>query len=111
MENSKKLVKSDYFGVKPCFYLHLVRRILKNWDIPQVSLLFTKTGEEDPEKSEYSTNPTSIFTKITNLAQQFPNIWEILHILQLMHSNLQIPKANPEKSGLAKFLFNNLYEW
>ena len=38
-KNSEKLIKSDNFGVKSYSSLHLVRRIPKNWDIPQVLLL------------------------------------------------------------------------
>ena len=72
VKNSKKSVKSDYFGVKAYFYLHLVRRIPKNWDIPQVLLLLTEIGEEDPEKLGYSTSFTGIFIKITNFSTAFP---------------------------------------
>ena len=70
-ENSKKLVISDYLGVKSYFSLHLVRRIPKNWDIPQV-LLLPQIGEEDYKKLGYFASFTGIFIKITNFSTAFP---------------------------------------
>ena len=70
-KNSEKLVKSDYFGVKSYLCLHLVRRILKNWDIPQVLSLLTDIGEEDPKNLGYSTSFIGIFIKISNFSTVF----------------------------------------
>ena len=49
-KNSTKSVKSDYFGVKPYSQIHLVRKIPKIWDIPQVLLLVSGFGDKDSEK-------------------------------------------------------------
>ena len=76
-ENSKKLVKSDYFGLKPVF--------------------LSGFGVEDPEKSGHSTSFTGIFTKQALLAQPFPKIekfckfykWFIANLVLLLWETLK----------------------
>ena len=72
VKNSEKSVKSDYYRVEAYCYLHLVRKILTNRDIPQVLLLLTEIGEKDSKKMGYSTSFTGFFIKITNFSTAFP---------------------------------------
>ena len=73
-------------GVKPYSHIYLVRMIPNNQDIPQVLLLVVGFGDKNPKESGYFASFTSIFTRITNLTQDFPNIQEILPILHQNHS-------------------------
>ena len=51
----------------------------KNWDIPEVLPLITKTSEENKKKLGYSTSYMGKFIKTTNFCTIFTNIWDFLH--------------------------------
>ena len=84
----------------------MVRRILNNKDIPQVSVstyqFFFKIGREDPKNLGYSTSLTGNLPKSAILAQPFPNTQEIPQILQhILGKCSKFIKANPKYLGLA----------
>ena len=90
-ENSKKSIKSDYFGVKPVV-------LIRFGGSPKIGIF---------HKFYQYSNKTSTFGTIF-----FPKIQKILHILQVVHSQSStFSMANPQKLGIDKYSFNKYHTW
>ena len=94
VDYSKKLVKSDYFGVIICIWW---RRFQKIGIFPKQNAKYTVNWYEDPEYSGFSSKITQfkhfmcrILRKLGTFGVIFPKNWEIRHFVYKILTDFNI---------------------